>query len=357
MKNSSAAKANYRVVFLHIIGCLTFLSIPVFSGPQGGNPFAVKHDSQYYNEILEYLLTILFFYVNYYYLIPAFYFKRRYALFTVLAIIGFVIVSTLPEMLPYNGYLHPMPPPDEAPFGPPPPMGHDSGIAWGVFGPFDENFLKYMAVFILAIALKVTDQLKKIQKEKAEAEIMFLKAQINPHFLFNTLNSVYTLAIEAGANSAAKAIAQLSGMMRYSTSEASSEKVLLAKELAYIDNYITLQRLRLNDRVKLFYAVEGNAGEELVAPFLLIPFIENAFKYGVSTDQDSDIRIRIVIEEGSLNLSVVNNKVYIATNQEHGTSIGIENTQRRLGLLYPQAYDLTINSTEKTFEVAMKITL
>lgn len=355
-----------NTLLLHITGCILFMCIPIFSyrgspgDPDGpGTLF-------YYNMLFEYALTIVFFYLNYLYLIPRFYFKRQYALFIFAALMGFVVVDALPELLSYLFCGHgPM---RHIPIGPPPGMRHFrhhhaggnipfTHLPWRVLGPFDQNFLKCVAVLVLAISLKVTEQLKKIEKEKAESEVMFLKAQINPHFLFNTLNSIYTLAIEAGAGSTAKAIAQLSGMMRYATSEASAEMVALLRELSYIDNYVTLQRLRINENVQLFYMVEGHAGNARIAPFLLIPFIENAFKYGVSTEQPSDIRVQIMLRDGTLYLHVVNTKVYVSPGIDHGTSIGIDNTRKRLELLYPGRHELKIEDAEDKFDVQLNVTL
>ncbi len=364
IRNAKSLKPSKRgIFFLHMLGCVVFICIPIFSDPRDTNPLSSLHDNHYYDEIFEYALTIVFFYINYYYLIPKFYFKKKYAVFISVALLGFIIVYMLPEMLslsqPHKGS-HPFGgPPPGFPSGPPPfernPLAralHLHGL-----GPFDENFLKYAVVFILAITLKVSEKVNQIQKEKAESEIMFLKAQINPHFLFNTLNSIYTLAIEAKATSTAKAIAQLSGMMRYATSEALTAKVSLSKEIAYIDNYITLQRLRLNERVVLCYLVEGDANGKEIAPFLLIPFIENAFKHGISTDQDAHINIRIQIENDQLILEVANNKVNLTKQKEHGTSIGIKNTKQRLELLYPAKHLLVITETVTKFNVSMEISL
>lgn len=343
---------------LHIVGCVLFLSIPIVAALHKPDDFA--DNSFYVNEIVEYALTIVFFYLNYYYLIPQFYFRKRYFLFVLFALLGFIVVNTLPELLPYNTHQQIAPHFDE--HFPPPPMDRDekipfTNLTWRELGPIDENFLKYSVVFILAMTLKITHQLKKTQKEKADAELMFLKSQINPHFLFNTLNSIYTLAVESNADTTAKAIAQLSVMMRYSINEAFTETVFLSSDLKYIDNYIALQRLRLNPSVNLIYLVEGNPGNKKIAPFLLMPFIENAFKYGVSTTQDATIRIQIQIIEDTLMFKVVNTKFYPAKTKELGTSIGIENTRKRLELLYSGRNTFTINDEGTIFEISMQINL
>ena len=129
--------------------------------------------------------------------------------------------------------------------------------------------------------LKINSRLKLAEKEKVNAELSYLKAQINPHFLFNTLNSIYSLAIEK-SDYTATAVVKLSSMMRYVITDASHKFVPLEKEINYISNYIELQKLRIDSSIKLMYTVTGDISDKKIAPLVLISFIENAFKYGVN---------------------------------------------------------------------------
>ncbi|GAA4456675.1 sensor histidine kinase [Rurimicrobium arvi] len=346
-------KASRRLIFLHVLGCLIFIAIPVLGERRGpGN--------HYYAEILEYGFTIFFFYLNYYFLLPHFFFRKRYVAFVLWALSGFAVVSVLPEIIVGDVFLtrgdllntrgtsvYHLPPPHH-------PHGLFPALSNTVFGPLDENFLKYSVMFVMAMTLRFSVQIRSVQKQMADAEIGFLKAQINPHFLFNTLNSIYTLTVEAGADDAAKAIVQLSALMRYAAGDANAEMVPLDKELKYIDNYVTLQRMRLNERVHVFYAVNADGASGNIAPFLLIPFIENAFKYGVSTEEASDLRISISVQGKSLHMLVRNRKVH-AQIAESGTSVGIANTRRRLELLYPGAHHLDIRDEAAFFEVKLAL--
>ena len=141
-----------------------------------------------------------------------------------------------------------------------------------------------------------------------KSELSFLKAQINPHFLFNTLNSIYALAIKKD-DKTADAVVQLSELMRYIMTNANDDVIALDKEINYINNFVQLQKTRLGNTVNVDYAVEGNAFGKCITPLILISFIENAFKHGVNPNQNSEIVIRITIVEDYLTLFVSNNKV------------------------------------------------
>lgn len=216
----------------------------------------------------------------------------------------------------------------------------------------------FLAGLFVSMYIKVNSQLKQTQQEKINAELSYLKAQINPHFLFNTLNSIYALAIKEDAEQTAKSMLTLSGMMRYVVTEASSDFVPLEKEIKYIDDYIALQRLRLDKGVKLHYSVTGQANGNKIVPIMLIPFIENAFKYGVNPDEDSNILIFIELNENSIHLIVENNKVTTAKSIEAANSgYGIENTKSRLQLLYPNKHTLLISEDDKQYTVHLSIFL
>lgn len=172
--------------------------------------------------------------------------------------------------------------------------------------------------------------------------------------MFNTLNSIYSLALTK-SDKTANAVVKLSSLMRYSISESDKQKVLLAKEIDYINNYIELQKLRITSNVKIDYNITGSAGLKEISPFLLIPFIENAFKYGVNSEENSDIKIAIDITEDMLHLHVVNNKVYVQNGEERNTGLGMRNTQQRLNLLYPGRHMLVVKNEDDHFDVTLQI--
>jgi len=219
------------------------------------------------------------------------------------------------------------------------------------------TFLMLIISILASIALTINNHLRQTEKEKFSAQISSLKSQINPHFLFNTLNNIYATAIDASPRTA-DMIDKLSDMMRYTMKETQNDFVPLEEEINYLNNFIELQKLRLESKIKFDYTIEGEFTELQIAPMLLIPFVENAFKYGVNSEQDSNIRINIKIIESELHFLVANNKVNIQSDiKENNSGLGIKNTKHRLVLIYPSKHLLTIKETENDFFVSLHINL
>jgi LytS/YehU family sensor histidine kinase len=185
---------------------------------------------------------------------------------------------------------------------------------------------------------------KEVENEKLTAELNFLKAQINPHFLFNTLNNLYYLAYTKSANTT-EVIAKLSDVMRYMLYDATHALVPLTKEIDYMHNYIALERLRLNDQIPVNFNIEGDVERSYIAPLVLLTFLENAFKHGVVTnDPNSWVNITIRVRENNCIYVVENSKLSKANAEQHEKSgIGLLNVKRRLELSYPD-----FNSIETT---------
>lgn len=208
---------------------------------------------------------------------------------------------------------------------------------------------------MLSISIQTANRLRQVENDQLKAELQQLKAQIHPHFLFNTLNSIYALAIRNDARTA-DTIVKLSEFMRYIIRDAHRDKVPLLTEVNYIANYIDLQKARLRDAVQIDYQLEGEGSRLQIAPLLLFSFIENAFKYGVSPEEDSLIVIQLTIQENGLRLYVANNKVEI--NQlEPSTAVGLQNARERLRLLYPAAHELVIEDSPMHYRVTLTLTL
>lgn len=225
-----------------------------------------------------------------------------------------------------------------------------------IFGRINHNVFLFLAVAFFSLSMRITKRWDKTLKEKLNTELLYLRAQINPHFLFNTLNSIYSLALTR-SEFTADAIQKLSSMMRYVLTESAHDKVFLEKEIDYIKNYIDLQRLRFGKDVILNYSIWGEAGNKEIAPLILISFIENAFKYGMNPAEDTMIKIVINMYEERVEMIVINNKVTVKIGDEQRSGIGIENTKSRLELLYPYSHELSISETEKQFTVNLSIKL
>jgi two-component system, LytTR family, sensor histidine kinase AlgZ len=221
------------------------------------------------------------------------------------------------------------------------------------------NFFIVVFVSLLKFVmewLKLEARKKEVENEKLTAELNFLKAQINPHFLFNTLNNLYYLAYTKSENTT-EVIAKLSQMMRYMIYDSNHPKVLLTKEIEYIESYISLERLRLNNQIPIEFTVDGNIGTVLITPFILITFLENAFKHGVtSNNPNAWVKISLHIKGNECLYTVSNSKIASAQADNGGKSgIGLQNVHRRLALSYADQYELNVDDQPDTYTVQLKL--
>lgn len=194
------------------------------------------------------------------------------------------------------------------------------------------------------------------EAEKSKAELSFLKAQINPHFLFNTLNNIYSMAL-VQKEETPDAIMRLSNIMRYITESTDIDIIGLEDEIDFISDYIYLNELKGGRQLDLAYKVNGEPKGKEIAPLLLISFIENAFKYGISKREPSPIVIQIDIVEGFLKMMVSNRIFQSKDKMTENTGIGIENTRKRLETLYPGKYHLSLENDGNVFIVNLDIPL
>jgi LytS/YehU family sensor histidine kinase len=215
-------------------------------------------------------------------------------------------------------------------------------------------FVRFLMMFLLSMGLMAYNRLKEAEEEKLKSELSYLKAQINPHFLFNTLNSIYALTVKK-SDVAPESVTRLAAIMRYAITDAVNDFVPLEKEITYVSSYIDLEKLRLTQKVKLEYSVEGGLEGKQIAPLIFIPLIENAFKHGVSTSEQSEITINIKVDEKQLHLFIENTKIRREKTESNG--LGIENVRKRLNLLYPGRYRINIINDEKKFTVKLDLDL
>ncbi len=200
---------------------------------------------------------------------------------------------------------------------------------------------------------------KELETETMQSELRFLKSQINPHFLFNTLNSLYALTLKK-SDLAPGIVLKLSEMMRYMLYECNERAVDLSKEVNYIQNYLELERLRQGNQTDIRFAVEGNISDQKIAPLVFIPFIENCFKHGLGNQLAKGfVRIRLGVLEDEIDLLVENSKAESMPQSVHPRSggIGLVNVRRRLDLIYPNQYTLEIDDTPQTYTVHLHLTL
>lgn len=199
---------------------------------------------------------------------------------------------------------------------------------------------------------------EKIEREKVTAELSFLKSQVNPHFLFNTLNNIYSLA-EQRSDKTGKSILLLASLMRYMLYDTSDGKILLSSEIKHIEEYIELQRMRIAAVKTVLVDFKNNVQAErvLIEPLIFVPFIENAFKHGISYIHNSFVKIQLSVENDVLYFSVLNSKKYSGNLivKDRGKGVGIANVQRRLELLYPDRHKLEIKDGGDSYAVSLII--
>lgn len=330
-------------IITHIAGWILFLSLPIlFVGNQsGGSDFWSILFS--WNALLFFTTYVSIFYLNSYFLIPQLYAKKKWFLY---ALSLLILLAGVWALRPYDRLINKMskryfanpdqhPPPgrfkpsdrpfrepgydelDELPPGPPIPSDRKGASLNhprkspepGGRGRHNTPFLDIISIFlfiiILIFSLAINFLLRlrfaeqralQADADKANAELSFLKAQINPHFLFNTLNNIYSLAASKSEHTA-ESIMKLSNIMRYVTDEVAADFVPLENEVDFIQDYIDLQLLRLGKKMNVVFSVTGNVTNKKIAPLVLVTFIENVFKYGISNHEKTDIIIELMAKE------------------------------------------------------------
>lgn len=223
-----------------------------------------------------------------------------------------------------------------------------------------DNILPHFFLVIAGAAIKLMFDYNSLQqrmvvtaKEKAEAELNFLKSQINPHFVFNSLNSVYFL-IDKDNASAREALHKFSEMLRYQLYEMNDEKIPIEKEIRYLKDYTDLQQLRKDEKYHVEFKCDASVKNFMIEPLLLIPFVENAFKHiSHNTDQLNTVSISMSKSNATFNFSIENSKEIKSDSIKGG--IGLNNVKRRLELLYPEKHKLSIYETDFKFNVSLKL--
>ncbi len=219
----------------------------------------------------------------------------------------------------------------------------------------------FCLVLFAGIGVKLSDlwrqaerRARDIENEQLRTELSFLHMQINPHFLFNSLNTIYGLSLKK-SDTTPKAVLKLSQLMRYMIEETGHNVVPLEQEVSYLNNYIELQKMRSGPFVSVRFDIVGDIDTANIAPMLLLPFVENAFKYGVNNSADSPIDIALTVDKDIIEFSVQNRK--FENQGRHSSGIGIPNVVRRLHLLYPSRHELDIQDNGEAYIVKLKITL
>jgi len=297
--------------------------------------------------VLYPLVNIGLFYLNFLVLIPQFLDKKLYGIYTTTVIAALILfgLGKYGVALIFKQYV----------------LMQTKGYVLGFWPYFSRTIFTSLIFLFLSAVLKFTidwflnERIQRdLENQRLSAELAFLKSQINPHFLFNSLNSIYSLAYQR-SETTPEAILKLSEIMRYMLYECNDNKVALDKELQYLHNYIDLQRIRFADKAYIDFKVTGKVGDQQIVPLLLIAFIENAFKHGVANNPLTPIRLLIEIDESHLHFQIKNRKH--TNNRDASGGIGLNNVKRRLNLLYPQKYNLEIQDETDAYTVELSLVL
>lgn len=340
-----------KEIFIHILCWVILLVLLYYAYGQVFRVVEIDGELVYYTKYIPFMFLLLFinvigkailFYTNLLYLIPKYFSKKLYNKYALSVFAVFTI--TLTGTLLTASY---------------------TILAFD----FNLNHVTYYIPFIvilhvliipISIAFGYTKEkieLEKLSKvlmeEKLKTELNYLKYQINPHFLFNTLNNIYAMTLKHKDEVASNSVSQLARMMRYMLHESNVEKISLERELNYIKDFIALEKLRLdkNENIKIKVTYDLKNKNVLIAPMILIPLVENAFKHGISYTKPSKIDIKIICDSNNfLKINVKNTdhstKKSIKTS---GTGIGLKNLESRLNLIYPNQYQLSAKKENLMF--------
>lgn len=198
---------------------------------------------------------------------------------------------------------------------------------------------------------------QQVEREKLNAELQLLKSQIHPHFLFNTLNNLYALTLRKADNSPA-VVLKLSELLSYMLYDCNASEVLLEKEIGFMRNYIGLEQLRYGDRLDMSVQISGDYQNKLIAPLLLVPFLENAFKHGTSEQlEQAWMHLDLSVQDNTLKFKLINSREVTEHDEHYVGGIGLQNVRKRLQLLYPGRYDLRTVPEAETFMVMLTLEL
>jgi two-component system LytT family sensor kinase len=289
-------------------------------------------------------------YINILYFIPRFLLQKKYIVYSILIITSMIVAGFFERLVTHYLIL---------------PVYEN----WCTTLIFDlkVQFLDTLALYpvvTFTAALKLFGtwfadhkQKEELEKEKLQSELNFLKTQIHPHFFFNTLNNLYALTL-IKSDHAPEVVLKLSGLMDYLLYESNTPYVTLEKEINHIKNYLTLEKLRFGKRLRLQFELEGDISNKTIAPMLILPFIENSFKHGVRNSISQGwVKIEMKIINDDFHLLIENSKPTDEPKETEKGSIGLRNVKRRLELLYPTNYEMSIIDTATSFKVELKLKL
>jgi len=341
--NKSKKQFVFQQLIFWLISIILFTVVLIFT----------RGDFNFYNidirMALNILMTVGFLaisvYINLLWLIPVFFNKRKFFLFTILEIANIILFILLNYYITlfFEGGKHPA----------------------NFVTEFVAEFILVLIFLVVSTLLKfmrdsitlqdIELRIKEVEKQKIEAELRALKAQVNPHFFFNTLNSLYALSLDK-SDKAPELILKLSDLMRYVIYESKDDLVPVGKQLEFLQSYIYLERLRSNESLDLQFDVIGEVLDIQVAPLIYLAFIENAFKHGAKSPDDHPyIHVAFDLSHNDRVVFTIENRADPFRQKNPGGGFGLSNVKQRLELLYPGRHVLNIRETSSSYRVELTI--
>jgi two-component system, LytTR family, sensor kinase len=353
MKLEITHYSTYRSLF-HLCVVLVFaIILPLAAAPHSeGGPMTLRPSAIpvlnldiLSRRLLFSSILIPFYFINVYLLVPKLLVRRKYGMYLaaiLLSIVGGIVLTKSIELLFFSfHFIH----------GriPGPGIAIPMTLLFGIGTSFET---------IVRLEQEGRNQ-EAVERERISAELSFLKTQINPHFFFNTLNNIYSMA-ERNSDQTGKSILLLSNLMRYMLYDTNQGKILLTKEIKHLEEYIALQQLRIptSEKIEINFNCTGNTHGVRIEPLIFLSFIENAFKHGISYNSKSFISISIAVTDNNLDFKVVNSKKATGKQTDNlHNGIGMTNTYRRLQLLYPKSHKLSVRDDDEFYFVHLSIDL
>jgi Histidine kinase len=340
----------FTTIAVTIIAML-FILQPLVFGPHMPDETGLVFSPPAVSDMLANCLLVIYFYLNYTILIDKYFSESNYSKYLLIIFASFLFIIFIPHtvtsLIPFKKMPHQF-------------IDHEmhGGLKHGKGGGYWHDVGEYIFLFIVVTSLSLFIKLRRrfyaSEILRKQSEMALLNAQVNPHFIFNALNTIYILAIKEKANTTSDAALKLSKLLRYSGNDIDKPTISISEEIQYIKDYIDFQKLRFGESVHIEFNIQETLPDFEIATSLLMPFVENCFKYGINPQAQSDIIINITFAEKQFQFTIFNHKSI--TNNAFGSSgFGIANVQKRLALLYPQTHTLKISDNEHSFLVELNI--
>ncbi len=338
------AKKKNITILSHLLAWLVLFSMPyLLSYGQGLEMNRIV--AHFWIPIVFY---VVIFYLNYFVLVDRFLFTKKMTTFILINVFIIACLIGVNELI-QNTFFQELVRRRASNNGPP--------LKISIY----RQMLSYVAPLLFSIAIKTTKAWTKTESEKAEAvnvklqsELQFLSYQLQPHFFFNSLNNIYSL-VDISPEKAKSTIHSLSKLMRYLLYETNMELVPLTKEIAFMEKYIELMKLRVSEKTKIVSSFPSNVHQIQIAPLMFISLIENAFKHGVSAQEESIISINLTCMENTVVFEITNGNFRKESNDKSGSGIGVNNLTQRLELLYPNKHVYHSSIENDRYSVKLEI--